>query len=1043
MHTDFVYDDFHPVVEFMGFNNRTCSTALSPKFTSGPVMKDPSESMMWREWFVHVEEESKESVKSLHIEAFARPDTEGDAKCLGFVSNFYDNPRYKGTCALSEYSRALFLNATKDKSNRSNPQRWTIKQHETVDDAFELLASNKPENCLRTLAVRGCDKQPTLVEGILGDEAGEYQSAWTLIKRYELVPPPPPPPTPPPPTPPAPSTPLPPSVIAAPVISGPSSTTNGYINVVVNSIGGSDRCSVTSIVFTASGNSIGSVPITKEVPTSTPGIATEGVLLALPERGYNSIYAYGKCRGMPTVVDSISILQEAADLISVFQKSRRVEKQAALDPQQVTQRSNGLSVFNAFSTLDPDTVLFSLRYQGLNVDSFGTQDENLVCTNILQIQPGGLCSILSVLPGSVLVTGTVRYRSASDANNLVKQLESGSSSTILLDGTWASGTPTKVTTEYVTEDSPPQISGPQPPTDVSMTAYYQDCPTIGALDVSFTPPQDTQGILAYTATCYPEANLRRALLIVPLSATAVKPAYGLSSIRVSPLTPEINYLCEVQSLSVNKASTVAKSPSPFNTGCNIPGPPQNLTAVGGLQNITVSWVDGYLGTPGDNTTFTAKCIQSVLNKTASCTDQSQGISATDISSGTQVGIVTQLSDQYVPYECFVIATNRLGSTCSTAGVSSSTLGPPYKATITDTIPGDMSVDVSFENALPGNPAGQYNVRAVAGGGSCSDVAKSNVTGLPAGTTSATVLNLDLNSTYSLYVETYNEFGTVCSDPVQSTTQSFGLSFGIAVNSTRNLLVATNPFLPVLSQCQVSGTQISGCGNGASISNSVAIGFNDNFAYITNLQDATIFACDLTSWTCNATLAQLPVEHEFFGMTFSKNNTLYLTTGTDAIDSCVINGLQIGPCTSTQLVGSQNLTDFGTLGIAVNETSGIFYISSLLQGFITCDLNLENCVPVNTTYLVLGIVAAEGKLFMNALDTTVVGGFAMCDQTAQGIDLDTCVLSGNETNPIAPLSFGLAYDSGQVYFANSIFVDNLFACTVDLNTNTATACQTYK
>jgi hypothetical protein len=178
------------------------------------------------------------------------------------------------------------------------------------------------------------------------------------------------------------------------------------------------------------------------------------------------------------------------------------------------------------------------------------------------------------------VTGTVTYTNDQEASNLVQQLNSGSASSTLQQGTWNSGTPTGVVTEVAEADPvPPVPKTPDPPTGVAMTAYDGNCPT-AALDVTFTPPVDKTGILAYTATCYPDQSgrrRRRKLLSTAATATVVQAGASTTSIRVSPLTANTFYKCEVQSVTIDEVSSKAISANLVSTGCatscgNVPDP---------------------------------------------------------------------------------------------------------------------------------------------------------------------------------------------------------------------------------------------------------------------------------------------------------------------------------------------------------------------------------------------------------------------------------------------------------------------------------------
>lgn len=281
--------------EYLGFLNRTCSPALSSTFTSGPVIRGSSKSMMWREWMVRVANVSSEKGVTVSLQAYMDPNGKNKANCLGYVTNFYGNPNYMDTCDISPYGDGLFLNATSDEGDIS-PQKWTVIQGEGDSEKgmFQLIASNKPSECLRYLGLKGCKSSVVLVgdTSIPVSNSPTY-TAWHLIRRYDLVPvasPPPPPPRPSPPS--TFSNPQMSTGIPGPVISAPSRTSSGYADVTVTSLGGSDACAVRSIVITATGSSIGSVPVNVEVSASQSG---QTVSVPLNVAGYNRIYAVGQC----------------------------------------------------------------------------------------------------------------------------------------------------------------------------------------------------------------------------------------------------------------------------------------------------------------------------------------------------------------------------------------------------------------------------------------------------------------------------------------------------------------------------------------------------------------------------------------------------------------------------------------------------------------------------------------------------------------------------------------------------------------------------
>ena len=330
--------------EYLGFNNRTCSTLLSSRLTAGPVIRGPSTSMMWREWMVRVLDakgDSNQQSVRVSLQAFVRPEMADTAKCLGYLSTFYENPDYDGgeACSAPPYGNGVFLNGTKSDSagGAVTAQSWTVRAFPGGEDGlFELVASNKPASCSRLLGVEQCSSRAVLVEQ--GMSGPTLHTAWKLTRRYDISPGFSPPPSPqsssPSPVPsPGGSPPemIPTNEIPGPVISAPSSTSSGYVNVLVASPGGNERCSVSQIVITASAGSVGSSPTSIEVAASKPGLSSAGVPVPLRDAGYHSIYAVGKC---------------------------------SEDATTVTERSNGLSVFYS---LPPTIPVFYLAGNGVTV----------------------------------------------------------------------------------------------------------------------------------------------------------------------------------------------------------------------------------------------------------------------------------------------------------------------------------------------------------------------------------------------------------------------------------------------------------------------------------------------------------------------------------------------------------------------------------------------------------------------------------------------------------------------------------------------------
>jgi hypothetical protein len=256
---------------------------------------------MWREWMVTVQKKEDDRV-DVSLQAFVHPALEDQGKCLGYVSNFYGNPKVRGSCVIPPYGNGLFLNGTENTATKasSNPQVLSMKA--AADGKFEIVAANKPYECARALAVEDCDDHAVLVEDPVKYFADSKKyTTWILTKRYDVVasasaPSPAPSPTPPA-VAPSPRTPPPPAPIPGPRIEpsiyGQTIVTSGFIEVSVKSMGGSEACSVESITFTAVNTAIGESASTpaynvanlQQLPATVP--LTGGYLY--------EVYAVGTC----------------------------------------------------------------------------------------------------------------------------------------------------------------------------------------------------------------------------------------------------------------------------------------------------------------------------------------------------------------------------------------------------------------------------------------------------------------------------------------------------------------------------------------------------------------------------------------------------------------------------------------------------------------------------------------------------------------------------------------------------------------------------
>jgi hypothetical protein len=616
------------VVEYLGFNNRTCTTSLSAGATAGPVMRRQSKSIMWREWMVRVVEEqgtgtnNSTSKKLVSLQAFIDPDVEDEARCLGYVSSFYDNPEYKWTCSVPPYGDGLFLNGTAYNTSgdaiNGNSQLWSVQPAEKQGE-FVLIAANKPDVCARALAANDCDALTTLVEyPVTGSALMNIYTSWKLIKRYDVNPTDPSPVPVPSPTPvpsPVVPTPLPvnPAFIPGPTIAAPSYTSSGSVNVLVKDIGGNNRCSVRSITIRYSGNNVGSVARTETVDASKPGLATKGVQLDLQANGYNSIYAFGKCSdGERTEISNqLSVLNAVPGGPTLI---------AAGAPSNVQESA----LSNTTATISWDDGLIGNPTELYTVKCVKPSGGSSSCTqsgeNVTGIARGTQIGTVTGL------TPNTEYHCYIIASNGVDDVCSIVYASVK---TWI-------------EAEQPYCVVEDAVSNTTTTIEWQD----GA-EGNPTETYTVNCVAGSSGTCLDPSGI---------TTGAVNITRGTQTGTVEGLSPNTTYDCFVQ--AINPVATVCgDSPTQVTTWIE-PGAPSNVgTASVQTQVVNVTWDDGAKGNPQE--TYTVNCVEG--SGSTSCADA--GVNVTGIARGVGIAEVTDLTSN-TTYSCWAIATNTAASVCS-------------------------------------------------------------------------------------------------------------------------------------------------------------------------------------------------------------------------------------------------------------------------------------------------------------------------------------------------------------------------------------------
>jgi surface protein len=337
------------------------------------------------------------------------------------------------------------------------------------------------------------------------------------------------------------------------------------------------------------------------------------------------------------------------------------------------------------------SVLFSLRYSGENVTvaSFSQEDKEQVCVNLLTLQPGGECTVASVAPGSVIVTGTVVYKNSSDALALTRDLQGNSSET---DSDLMQGfaVPVATVTVEVAQLAPASETADLPePTNVIATANNNECPN-AAVDLSFSLPAGVpeEAVVGYLATCTVASSPSA------LGVSTVQAGSSVSTITVSGLDAQTTYTCSVRVLGVGGASSGASARSQVTTGCSVPSPPPSSPSPGSpppqppspvvdysrapgqptslqvlvasTESLTVGWTDGAPGVPQE--TYVVSCSSDVTSGQCNGSGNTNSVS---VARGVQQANVAGLQSA-TAYKCWVQASNAVAVVCSDASAVTET-----------------------------------------------------------------------------------------------------------------------------------------------------------------------------------------------------------------------------------------------------------------------------------------------------------------------------------------------------------------------------------
>ena len=186
-------------------------------------------------------------------------------------------------------------------------------------------------------------------------------------------------------------------------------------------------------------------------------------------------------------------------------------------------------------------VVTVLRYNNLTVDDFTDALKDQVCTNLLALSPGGICEVLGVFPGSVVVVVRIVYPTSEQATVLAVTLEedSGATQQTLIEDFPAG---TTVVVESVEEQPVP--TPPLPTLSPSNVVATPSTGCVPSLGVSWSAPTGTTApISSYLVECLQTGGSGTSVLVAGTTTTATLTVQADKS-----------YTCSVTSISTQGTS---------------------------------------------------------------------------------------------------------------------------------------------------------------------------------------------------------------------------------------------------------------------------------------------------------------------------------------------------------------------------------------------------------------------------------------------------------------------------------------------------------
>lgn len=457
-----------------------------------------------------------------------------------------------------------------------------------------------------------------------------------------------------------------------------------------------------------------------------------------------------------------------------------------------------------------------------------------------------------------------------------------------------------------------------------------------------------------------------------------------------------------------------------------------------MSTLSLSWSDGAAAKPDES--YSVKCVLS-----GGCAGPAEGVSATNITRGVQRAWATALAPG-TSYNCFVVATNAAGSTCSAPIAATTWSVPVAPSNLTTPFTNTTAVTVTWSDGTTAVPAQSYAVKCVLPGAGCSGAAQgSQVLNQTRGVQSATIGGLVPGTSYDCYVQASNAAGSTCSSKLVVTSYiepspPTGAAVSALTSTNATLTWTDAPAATPTQTYQVKCVTAGGVCTAPPIASSVSgILRGVGRTVVANLTAGTPYTCFVVATNAVSSSCSGPVSFTTYTVPVAPTSATSTAQTVNTVTLGWVDGAEASPpqvyevrCTdaggtcSSPVVGNSatgivRTTRTGLVsGLASGRTYACFVVASNSAGAAcsaAVNVTTYNLPPpvtaVNATAITTGSVAlawndGAAALPLQVQDVRCVLPGAGCNGTPVGTGAAN-IARGTRSGSVTGLTAGTRYD----------------------------------